>query len=255
MIRFVDVLSAEIIKTKRTWNFSLFLLFPIIITIIVFGYYTTELLQQESVGGVNIWLHYSRVFFQFYYLFYPILAATIAFSLSNIEHRNNGFKQIFTFPVNKFYIYFSKVVLLLFWMFCSLLLAYSLLVISGNMLSYLFPEAGFQDYNINSIIVTFFLRIFLTLIAIISIHFFLSLYWDNFIISVGSAVFFVIFGLIVYRWEYSYLIPYCNLMKAFTHFFKGGTDIFSKEILWSIAYSIIFFLGGYFIMKKKSIKS
>lgn len=254
MIRFVDILSAEIIKTKRTWNFSLFLLFPIVVTAIVFGYYFKNLLEQGNGGGINIWMNYSRSFSQFYYLFYPILAALVSFSVSNIEHRNNGFKQIFTFPINKFYIYFSKLVLLLFWTFCSVLLAYSLLIISGNLLSYLFPEAGFQNYDINNIIVSFFLRIFITLISIIAIHFFLSIYWDNFIISVGSASFMVIFGLIVYRWEYSYLIPYCNLIKGAIHFAKGGTEIFSKEILWSIVYSIIFFLGGYLIMIKKSIK-
>ncbi len=121
MIKFIDVLRAEIVKTKRTWNFSLFLLLPIVITTIVFSYYIKELIEQDGHGSINIWIHYSRIFLQFYYLFYPILAASIAFSLSNIEHRNNGFKQIFTFPIKKFYIYFSKVVLLLFWTFCSLL--------------------------------------------------------------------------------------------------------------------------------------
>lgn len=254
MVRFLDVLSAEIIKTKRTWNFSLVLLFPIVVTAIVFGYYIKNLLGEESVGGSNLWVQYSRVFFQFYCFLYPLLAALIAFSLSNIEHRNNGFKQIFTFPVNKFSFYFTKVFILIFWMFCSLLLAYSLLVISGIGLSHLFPQAGFQDYNINRIILTFFIRIFLTLISIISIHFFLSIYWDNFIISVGSACFLVIFGMIVNRWKYSYMIPYCNLEKAFFNFLQSGTEIFSKDILWSIAYSIIFFFGGYLIMIKKSIK-
>ena len=183
-----------------------------------------------------------------------LLAALISFSLSNTEHRNNGFKQMFSFPTSKFSIYFSKVLILLFWMFCSLLLAYSLLVISGNGLSWLFPQAGFQDYNINNIIIIFFLRTFLTLISIISIHFFLSIYWDNFIISVGSACFLVIFGMIINNWKYSYLIPYCNLPKASMNFFLNGTEIFSRDIIWSIGYSVLFFLGGYLIMIKKSVK-
>ncbi len=255
MIRFVDVLKAEILKTKRTWNFSLVLFLPIVVTIIIFGYHLKEMLGAENVGGgSNVWISYSRVFFQFYYLLYPLLAALTAFSLSNIEHKNNGFKQIFTFPINKITIYFGKVFILLFWLFCSLLLAYSLLMLSGNLLGYLFPEAGFQNYDINLVIMTFFVRTFITLISIVSIHFFLSMYWNNFIVSVGSACFLVIFGLVISKWEYSYLIPYCNLLKAFEHFFKAGTEIFTKEILWSIGYSIIFFFGGYFIMLKKSIK-
>lgn len=253
MVRFVDVLNAEIAKTKRTWNFSLSVLFPVIVTAIIGGYFVKELLKANGVGS-NMWFSYSRWFTQFYYFLYPLLAASISFSLSSIEHRNNGFKQIFTFPTSKFSIYFGKVTLLVFWMFCSVLLAYSLLVLSGNALSWLFPQAGFQDYNISRIILVFFLRTFLTLISIISIHFFLSIYWDNFIISVGSACFFVVFGMIINNWEYSYLIPYCNLPKASAHFFLGDTEVFSKDILWSLGYSILFFWGGYFIMVKKSVK-
>jgi hypothetical protein len=139
-------------------------------------------------------------------------------------------------------------------MFTSLLLAYLLLVLSGIGLSHLFPQAGFQDFNINQILITFFLKTFLTLISIISIHFFLSIYWDNFIVSVGSACFLVIFGMIINNWKYSYLIPYSNLQKAFINFMQSGNEVFSKEIIWSIGYSVLFFLGGYFIMIKKSIK-
>lgn len=195
MVRFLDLLSAEIIKTKRTRNFTLVILFPILVTTIVLGYYIYKLLGEESGDKSNIWVRFSSVFFLFYFFIYPLLAALITFSLSNIEHRNNGFKQLFTFPTSKFSIYSSKVLILFFWMFCSLLLAYFLLVLSGNGLSYLFPQAGFHDYNINRIIITFFLRTFLSLISIISIHFFLSIYWENFIVSVGSASLLVILGL------------------------------------------------------------
>lgn len=255
MVNFIDILKAEILKTKRTRNFTIVLLFPIVITLLIFGYYVKELIGQgSSGGGGNPWMNYSRVFFQFYTFFYPLLAALIAFSLSNIEHKNLGFKQIFTFPASKFSIYFSKVIILLFWIFCSLLLAYSLLMLSGNLLSTFFPEVGFQDYDLSQTIQAFFTRIFFSLVAIISIHFFLSIYWGNFIISVGSACFLVVFGLVVGNWKYSYTIPYCNLLKAFQDFNKGSTVVFSQEIIWSIIYSIVFFALGYLMIIKKSIK-
>jgi hypothetical protein len=103
MVKLGDVLAAEIIKTKRTWNFPLVLLFPVIVTIIVFVYYTKNLLGYETTGNNYTWIIYSQTFFQFYFIIYPLLAALIAFSLSNIEHRNNGLKQIFTFPTFKFF--------------------------------------------------------------------------------------------------------------------------------------------------------
>lgn len=253
-MKFTYVLSAEILKTKRTWNLALVLLLPSIISIIVFGYYLKQIMGQELTGGNNAWISYSRIFFQFYSFLYPLLVAIVAFSLSNIEHKNNGFKQLFTFPVHKSYIYFSKVIILTFWILSSLLLAYSLMMLSGNILSVLFPQIGFQNYDVNSVIITFFIRIFITLISLVSIHFFMSIYWDNFIISVGSATFLVIFGMLIYKWKYSFLIPYCNIQNAFMHFFRNGTQVFSEDILWSIAYSIVFFMGGYLIMIKKSIK-
>lgn len=253
MIKFVDILNAEIAKTKRTWNFTLALLLPAVITLLIFGYFARGLVKA---GGSCIysWVNYSRWFLQLYDFLYPLLAAILAFSLSNIEHRNHGFKLIFTLPADKFSIYFSKVLILIFWMFCSLLLAYSLLMLSGNALSWLFPNADFQDFQINHVIMVYFLRAFLTLICIIAIHFFLSIYWDNFIISVGSACFLVIFGMIIDNWKYSYLIPYSNMVKATNHFFMNGTEVFGREILWSIGGAMLFFTGGFFMMKRKSIK-
>lgn len=255
MANFFDVLRSEITKTRRTWNFTVVLLFPVIITIMIFAYYFNNAINSTSASGVNHWAYYSQYFFRFYQMLYPLLTAMIAFSLSNIEHKNHGFKQLFTFPVSKLSIYMSKVTILTFWMLTSIILATGLLIFSGNILGGIFPELRLQDYNINLAIATFFTRTFLTLLTLIAIHFFLSIYWENFLITIGSACFLVIFGLVMQKSDYSYLIPYCNLPIAYADFGKFSTTVFKKEILWSLGYALLFFAGGYFIMARKNVSS
>ena len=254
MVKFIDILKAEIYKTKHTWNFTIMLLLPVVITTIMLSYNVKELMNVEvKVAEINPWGNYIKVFLQFYGILYPLLVAIIAFSLSNIEHKNHGFKQLFTFPTSKFNLYFSKVLILLLWIVSSLILAYSLLIISGNILGYMYPQLGFQNFDMNIVVLVYFVKCLITLVSIVAIHFFLSIYWDNFIVSVGSASFLVIFGMIVNNWEYSYIIPYSNHLKAFTAVAKNSKDVFTIEIFWSIGYSILFFIGGYLIMIRKSI--
>lgn len=254
MVGFLRVLSSEIYKTKRNWNFTIILLLPVVVTTIMFGFIIKEFSGNSAPQGYNYWNMYCGKIFQFYYLLYPLLTAVIAFSMSNIEHRNHGFKQIYTFPTSKLNLYFSKVSILIFWISSSLILAFVLIIISGNLLSLMFPQLGFQNYNIINAIVVFFIRTFITLIALISIHFFLSVYWDNFIISVGFACFMVVLGLMISNWEYSYTVPYCYIYKHFQAFYQNSTTVLTKETYWSIGYSIIFFIGGYLIMIRKAIK-
>jgi len=251
MTKFIDVLRSEILKTKRTYNLNIVILFPLIISLLFFVHYAKIFYSPSKGAGMHHWLNYSRNFFMIYNLLFPLVAALVAFSLSNIEHKNNAYKLLFTLPIKKYEIYFSKVLILIFWLLILVLLAYSLLILSGNTLSYLLPHLGFQDYNINQAILTYFIRAFFTLFSIISIHFFLSMYWSNFIISVGSACFFVIFGSFLANWEYSCLIPYCNFMTAFHDVYNNSHTVFTKEIIYSLLYSVVFFLGGYIIMNKK----
>jgi hypothetical protein len=84
--------------------------------------------------------------------------------------------------------------------------------------------------------------------------FFLSLYFDNFIIGVGSAVFLMILGAIAANHRLAYLIPYTYPIKAFMGFMSGETGFIDKHTLISLIYGVVFFVGEFWLVSRKNIR-
>ena len=84
----------------------------------------------------------------------------------------------------------------------------------------------------------------------------MSLYWDNFIIAVGSAVFLLVTGLVIYgNWRYAYLFPYTYPLMHWLETGQNSTEIISRETWISLSYAVVFFTAGYFLMARKDIKN
>ncbi|GAB5553690.1 MAG: hypothetical protein Sapg2KO_32810 [Saprospiraceae bacterium] len=251
-ISFIQVLKAEFQKTKNIWGLTLSLLGPLaVLLILIIGFINQA---ETATNEVNPWINFAKYTFQFFFFLYPLFAALAAFLLSNIEHKNRGFKQIFTLPAPKIYFYGSKVLILLFWILSSIVFAGIVLYLSGQLLGWIVPAYGFHEYNIVPASYVFLVRLYITLLSIIAIHFFLSLYWDNFIVTVGSAVFLLILGLIMYgNWKYAYLFPYSYSIQHWMEYNQGNTQIWTRESWISLFYALTFFSAGYLLISKKNI--
>lgn len=245
MIQFRQILFSEIYKYKRTSLFTISLLLPFSTTILVFCYYLIDL--ENLVGvGVNPWLNYGRYIFMFYYLLYPLLAVQLAYGINNIEYKNNTIKLVLTQPAPVTYFYFSKIILLIVWISCSLLLAYSLFMLGGTILSFIDPQLGFQDFDVRGAIAVFFVKTFITAICIALIQFLISLYSQNFIVPFGIAFFLLVLGMALNSWELRYIFPYANNGIALRGYLTNSQILFTKEIIYSIIYSGIFLFLGYY---------
>lgn len=249
---FPNVLHAELLKTRRSYGLLVALGGPFVFTSIFVLY---VLFHPEKSVDIN-WGNFGRMHVQLYFLLYPIFAALIGFLLTNVEHKNRGFKQLFTFPAPKLYFYFSKVLILLFWLACSIGFAVLLLYLGAGLLELVFEKTGFQEIVLPEALWSFFINLFFALLSLVAIHFFLSIYFDNFIISVGSACFLVIAGMVIgsTTWEYKHLFPYSYGHLLIMQYFAGNTTLFFKEIWISLAYSVVFFAAGYVLMARKEIK-
>ncbi|MEL7121489.1 MAG: ABC transporter permease [Bacteroidota bacterium] len=254
MIAYLNVLRSEYKKTKNIWGFSISLAGPIVVTLIVaFGTaFNAHKIEGEDAAR---WFTHGRYIFQFFFFLYPLYVALMAFLLTNIEHKNRGFKQLFTYPAPKSYFYGSKVVVLLSWILSSLITAFIMLVLTGKVLAVLFPHTGYTLEVPYQLFGMFMLRLGLILLSIIAIHFVLSIYWDNFIVSVGSASFLVVTGMVITNWEYSFLVPYCYPLKTYISYMGQNVVIFDRELWIGLAYAVGFFTIGYILMARKQIKS
>ncbi|TCD12691.1 ABC transporter permease [Pedobacter frigidisoli] len=258
-------LVSEFYKSRKTLAFWAAILLPVIICgLITFGFYSTsEKVLNLHYPPMVLWAQYSGAALGVMgMLIMPFYVIFMAFSVNNIEHKNDTWKTLFAQPLNKFSIYAAKYLYAVFLIFICLFLFATLTYAFGYLLQVLVPEYNFNQYNPSSILINSYSKLFLSSLGILSLQFILSLVWGDFLKPMGIGFVGTIMGIITASvgWKYAYLIPYSlpTLALRITKVKKGGDPldfpIFTQEIYTSLIYAAVFFLIGYFIVTKKSIK-
>ncbi|WP_199117192.1 ABC transporter permease [Pedobacter sp. ASV28] len=256
---------SEFYKSRKTLAFWAAVIVPLIICgLIAFGYYTSsEKILKYNYAGMMLWFRYSSAALGVMgMLILPFYVMFMAFSVNNIEHKNDTWKTLFSQPLNKFSIYAAKylyaTMLLLICILLFALLTYS----TGYLLQALVPKYTFNDYNPAIILTKFYSKLFLASLGILSLQFILSLVWSDFLKPMGIGFVGTIMGIITANvgWKYAYLIPYSapTLALRMTAASKGARPedlpIFTQEVWVSLTYGLVLFIAGYFILAKKNIK-
>lgn len=258
-------LKSEFYKSRKTLAFWAAILLPVIICgLITFGFYNG---REDIIAAHNppimLWGKYSGAALGIMgLLIMPFYVIFMAFSVNNIEHKNDTWKMLFAQPLNKFAIYAAKYLYAVFLIFLCLFLFASLTFAFGHLLQVLVPEYNFDQYNPLNILINAYAKLFLSSLGILSIQFILSLLWGDFLKPMGIGFVGTIMGIIAANvgWKYAYLIPYSlpALVLRITKVKKGGNPldmpVFTQEIWTSLIYAAILFIIGYFIVTKKSIK-
>jgi hypothetical protein len=254
---------SEFYKSRKTLAFWASILLPLIICgLITFGFYSSsEKILNLHQPPMILWLRYiSAALNVMGILILPFYVIFMAFSVNNIEHKNDTWKSLFAQPLHKFSIYAAKYIYAVILIFLSLFLFGSLTFAFGHLLHLLVPDYSFNQYNPSLILVKFYTKLFLSSLGILSIQFLLSLLWGDFLKPMGIGFIGTIMGIITANvgWKYAYLIPYSHPTLVL-HSSKSATDlsafpIFTQEITTSLIYAAVLFVLGYFIVIKKSIK-
>jgi len=256
---------SEFYKSRKTLAFWAAIILPLVICgLIAFGYYTSsEKILKYNYNGMMLWFQYSSAALGVMgMLILPFYVMFMAFSVNNIEHKNDTWKTLFSQPLNKFSIYAAKYLyaatLLLICIFLFALLTYS----TGYLLQALVPKYTFNDYSPAIILSKFYMKLFLASLGILSVQFVLSLIWGDFLKPMGIGFIGTIAGIITANvgWKHAYLIPYSDptlalkITKASKNARPEDMPIFTQEVWVSLAYGLILFIVGYFILLKRNIK-
>ncbi|MFD2582870.1 ABC transporter permease [Pedobacter vanadiisoli] len=258
-------LVSEFYKSRKTLAFWAAILLPVIICgLISFGFYhDAEKIIASHYPSMILWAKYSGAALGVMgFLIMPFYVIFMAFSVNNIEHKNDTWKMLFAQPLNKFSIYAAKYLYAVFLIFTCLLLFATLTYSFGQLLQVLIPKFNFDQYNPLNILINSYAKLFLASLGILSLQFILSLLWGDFLKPMGTGFVGTIMGIITANvgWKYAYLIPYSlpTLALRITRVKKGGSlpdfVIFTEEIWTSLIYASVLFIIGYFIVTKKSIK-
>ncbi len=257
-------LTSEFYKSRKTLAFWAAIILPILICgLIMIGFYSgSDKILKFNYPGLILWGQFSGASLGVMgMLILPFYVMFMAFSVNNIEHKNDTWKTLFAQPLNKFSIYAAKYLYAVMLLFICLLLFAVLTVGSGYLLQVLVPKYTFNDYNPVLLLTKFYTKLFLASLGILSVQFVLSLLWSDFLKPMGIGFVGTIAGIITANvgWKYAFLIPYSDPALALrVTRVKGGKledfPIFTQEIWLSIAFAAILFILGYFILSKKNIK-
>ena len=256
---------SEFYKSRKTLAFWAAILLPVLICgLIISGYYfNAEKVLKYNYPGMALWGQYSSAALGVMgMLILPFYVMFMAFSVNNIEHKNDTWKTLFSQPLNKFSIYAAKYLYAVLLLFICLMLFALLTYSGGYLLQMLVPKYTFNDYNPFLVLTKYYTKLFLASLGILSVQFVFSLIWSDFLKPMGIGFVGIIGGIITANvgWEYAYLIPYSDpaLALRITKVSKNASPadfpIFTQEIWVSLAFAAAMFIIGYFILLKRNIK-
>lgn len=201
-------IRAEIIKTKRSASFWFSILGAAVIPIIFLLVYTIEPVQSYSNSWDKHFLQGWQVFNAFLLPMFIILICSL---IPQIEYKNNAWKQVFASPQSIGTIFFSKFLTILI-MVLFLFLAFNiLLILSAIIPNFFFSKFTFLSKPIDwAQVFRLNVKTFISLLAIISFQYWLSLRFRNFIVPIGIGLGLLVTALILYQlqWKHIYKVPY-----------------------------------------------
>ncbi|TKC00673.1 ABC transporter permease [Pedobacter cryophilus] len=262
MKTFLLSLHSEYYKTRKTLAFWGAIVLPVFLCTVVFiGYYIKAddvMKKLAKVPPIAIWGQYSfAIVGVMGTLLLPMYLVFMTYSVNNIEHKADTWKSLFSLPIPKWKIYYSKALYTVLLITLSMLLFVGLTLAYGYILGWLKPQLTLQNADmakVTSYLAVIYLKMFLASLGIISIQFLMSLVWKDFLKPMGIGFLLLVTAMIVLKWEYSYLIPFTHPIKALMSSSGKEVEILTKEVWVSFAYAAVFFTAGYFIVIKKSVK-
>jgi len=257
---FIISTQAELLKTKRTASFWLSVIGASFIPIILF----IALLQEGNPDGAakgisqSPWIIFFRMGWQVLSVFllpmYIILVSTL---ITQIEYKNNAWKQVFASPQSLGTIFFSKFVTIHFMIvFCFLLFNF-FMIVSALFANVVNPKHGFLDHSIDwQYLLRLNGRIYLSILGISAIQYWLSLRFKSFIAPVGIGLALLIGSVIaiINQWKHVYKIPYAFPSLTFDALQKPGRPLLENHEWNSVAYFAIFILIGFLDLKLRKEK-
>jgi len=253
---FINSFSAEWMKKRRSFASWLVLIggfFTATISILIFLCYPKQLLSVHASG--HFWeLMFQKSWQSMAFMLLPMGIVLAVSLITQLEFKNNTWKQLHTTPVSLTSIYFSKLAVIIVMMLQLFILFNIGIFLSAVIPALLNSKIPFPNYPVDF---NYYLvengKYFIVCLPMIAIQYLLSLQFKNFLIPIGVGLALVVGGLIGLSWEHIYTVP-----SAYTalHFLQAKNNVTPAHnlILWSLGYFAFFTLLGYWLYISKAEK-
>ena len=256
-------LSIEWLKLKSTPGLYLALTCGLLISFLVF---ITHLMEVHSLTsfGVNPWRRYFTRGLAIFSLFVSVpFVLLLVSAVVNVERQANAWKYLYTLPIRRGNIYFSKLVVLLLLLALSLFLLVFGLVLSGYVLDSIHPEFELAFYQpdlwelgANAV------HTWLSLLGLVGLQYFLSLRFQHFLLPLGLGILGYVFGLILAvtqntvalycPFSYPMLVQDFGMFRIEIRASAGFAGLNNIE-LYSLGFFLFFVLLGWIWENRRSV--
>ncbi|MET0636469.1 MAG: ABC transporter permease [Chitinophagaceae bacterium] len=247
--------QSELVKTKRSASFWMSLLGAGVIPLIFLLVYIISPEKTAPSLQKTPWeIHFFQGYQQFASFLLPMFVILICSQIPQIEYKNNTWKQVFASPQSIGNIFFSKYIAIML-MVLFLFLMYNIFMLLAAVIPNLVrKEFTFLDNPVNwKQLFRLNLKTFISLLAIISIQYWLSLRFKNFIVAIGLGLALLITSIMMFgfQWEHVYKVPYAFPLLSLTGMVEKGEGgpLFLNHELNSIGYFIFFTVLAFLDMK------
>ncbi len=243
-IPFVQSFQSEWLKTKR--SLALWI-------VIIGGFFTpaivtvARIIQYKTLPSIYVSDDFWKLLWQNSWesmaIFLLPLGVILTTSLiTQIEYKNNTWKQLHTLPLSLTTIFFSKLAVIV-----VMMLGFFVLFNFGIYLSALVPFLIINgvSYPKTPIPYESFLEqdlmYFIDCLPIVALQYLISMQYKDFLVPVGTGFIFWVGALASLGWKYGYVIPYTYCM--FTYL-KGG--VVNKAIIPAVNFHLL--ASAYFVL-------
>jgi lantibiotic transport system permease protein len=184
-----------------------------------------------------------------------ILATSL---ITQIEYKNNTWKQLHTVPLKLTTIFFSKLAVIVVMMLQFFILFNIGIYLSAVIPSLLISRVPYPKAAVPYLV---FLRenvfFFIDCLPIIALQYLISLKFKNFLVPVGTGFLLWIAALTSLSWKYGYLVPYTYCMFNYLKGDVGGrravVPVFNIHLL-AMGYFVVFTILSYMLYISKREK-
>jgi hypothetical protein len=252
---FIHSLQSEWLKTKRSTSFWLAIIggfFIPLIWLIVFLVKGYTINSYPVIPG--IWtVHYNQMWQNMMTFLLPMGVILSSSLITQLEYKNNTWKQVHTTPQSYATVFFAKLLAILlvtlqFFIYFNigiLLSAYiPTLVLEGGLPNQPLPIWPFIKGNA---------KIFITCLPIIAIQYLISLRFKNFLVPVGVGLLLLIGSLIaVGGWHYAWTLPYSYCMLPLM--VEARSHLPMDLHIMALLYFVIITAANYFLYSTRNEK-
>lgn len=238
---------AEIIKNRRGAAFWMCLIGAAFLPLIYFLVYNLKPDRNYDRMAANPWVvHFQEGWQGFSIFLLPMFVILTCSLIVQVEYKNNTWKQVFASPLSTGNIFFSKYIGILVMVLFLLLMFNAFLLLAGVLTDVFHPKYTFLETKVEwGKLMNRTLKSFISLLAVVSIQYWLSLRFRNFIVPIAIGLAMLVVSMTLMSWEHIDKVPYAFPFLSYAKTSTVSGRFLEKHEIYSILYFVVFTVLGF----------